>query len=195
MALVLNGSGTIQSDDITLSGNANVTGAFAVTGDMGIATADLPTGSILQVVSVTKTSRFTTTSTSFTDVTGFSATITPSSASSKILVIASTTGACNSSTGPVFINLTRAGSSVYIGDAVNSAVRCSSYLTSASNDKAQAMSINYLDSPATTSAVTYQVQIRSESGSIVSVGGSTNTSVANVSGATPSTILLLEVAG
>ena len=152
-------------------------------------------GNVLQVVSATKTNRFTTTSTSFTNVTDFAASITPSSTSSKILVIASTTGACNSSTGPVFINLTRAGSSVYIGDAVNSAVRCSSYLTSASNDKAQAMSLNYLDSPATTSSVTYQIQIRSESGSIVSVGGSTNTGVANVSGATPSTITLMEIAG
>jgi len=34
MALVLNGSGTIQADDITLSGNANVTGAFVSTGDI-----------------------------------------------------------------------------------------------------------------------------------------------------------------
>jgi phage baseplate assembly protein gpV len=33
MALVLNGSGTIQSDDITLSGNANVTGTMTSTGN------------------------------------------------------------------------------------------------------------------------------------------------------------------
>jgi len=191
MTLILRGNGVVEG--LTDLPAGSVTAADLASG--AITSSALPAGSVLQVVSVTKTSRFTTTSTSFTDVTGFSATITPSSASSKILVIASTTGACNASTGPVFINLTRAGSSVYIGDAVNSAVRCSSYLTSASNDKAQAMSINYLDSPATTSAVTYQIQTRSESGSIVSVGGSTNTGVANVSGATPSTILLLEVAG
>ena len=34
MALVLNGSGTIQSDDITLSGNANVTGTLTSTGEL-----------------------------------------------------------------------------------------------------------------------------------------------------------------
>ena len=34
MALVLNGSGTIQADDITLSGNANVTGTLTSTGEL-----------------------------------------------------------------------------------------------------------------------------------------------------------------
>jgi hypothetical protein len=48
--------------------------------------AAIATGKVLQVVSTTKTDTFTTTSTSFTDITGMSVSITPSSASNKILV-------------------------------------------------------------------------------------------------------------
>jgi hypothetical protein len=48
--------------------------------------AAIATGKVLQVVQTTKTDTFTTTSTSFTDVTGLSVSITPSSASSKILI-------------------------------------------------------------------------------------------------------------
>ena len=51
--------------------------------------AVLPAGSIIQVVSTTKTDTFSTTSTSFSDVTGFSVSITPTSTSSKIMVMAS----------------------------------------------------------------------------------------------------------
>ena len=152
-------------------------------------------GKILQVVSTTKTNRFTTTSTSFINATDFAATITPSSTLSKILVIASTTGASNNADEPVHINLTRDGSSIYLGDAVNSAVRGSSNLVTPANTKAQSMSINYLDSPTTTSAVTYQIQIRSQAGAIVAIGGCVSTSTANVSSAAPSTITLMEVAG
>ena len=64
-------------------------GADAVVTDGVIVSSALPTGSILQVVSTTKTDTFTSTSTSMVDITGLSATITPSSTSSKILVMAS----------------------------------------------------------------------------------------------------------
>ena len=47
----------------------------------------LPVGSVLQTLSTTKTDTFISSSTSYTDVTGLSLAITPSSTSSKILVI------------------------------------------------------------------------------------------------------------
>jgi hypothetical protein len=46
-----------------------------------------PIGKILQVVSTTKTDVFTTSSGSFTDITGLSVSITPSSTSSKVLIL------------------------------------------------------------------------------------------------------------
>ena len=44
------------------------------------------TGNILQVVSTTKTDTFSTTSTSYVDITGLSVSITPTSTSSKIFI-------------------------------------------------------------------------------------------------------------
>lgn len=56
----------------------------------GLNSASLPTGSVLQVVSTAKTDTFSTTSASgtFADITGLSVSITPSSASNKILILA-----------------------------------------------------------------------------------------------------------
>ena len=57
----------------------------AVTGTV-ITTTSPKAGNIIQVVQAVKTDTFTTSSTSFVDITGLSVTITPSSSSSKILV-------------------------------------------------------------------------------------------------------------
>ena len=65
--------GTLTVDNLNLKGSGSVTSV----------------GTILQVVQTSKTDDFSTTSTSYTDVTGFSATITPSSTSSKVLVMVS----------------------------------------------------------------------------------------------------------
>ena len=46
MALVLNGSGTIQADDITLSGNANVTGTMTSTGNFTASSTVLMEGAL-----------------------------------------------------------------------------------------------------------------------------------------------------
>src|SRR6056300_1057836 len=100
MALVLNGSGTIQSDDITLSGNANVTGtmtstgALSVNGVTGLADGDMPGGAILQVVQANWSGFTSTTATTWT-ATGLTTSITPSSTSSKILVFCHFSGCIN----------------------------------------------------------------------------------------------------
>ena len=80
MALVLNGS----NDTIT---GLQINSANIVNGS--ITADDLATGvggKILQVVHVTKTDHFTTTSTTYTDITGIAASITPTSANSEIIV-------------------------------------------------------------------------------------------------------------
>ena len=116
---------------------------------------------VLQVVSTTKTDTFTTSSTSPVDVTGLSVTITPSSTSSKILIF----GAVPFSVGPNnatagFLQLTGGGTSSYRGDASASTTRAIiglSHTTSEANSTFEGGML-YLDSPNTTSAVTYQVQ-------------------------------------
>ena len=80
MALVLNGSNdTITGLQINSANIVNV----SITAD------DLATGvggKILQVVHVTKTDAFSTTSSTYTDITGIAASITPTSANSEIIV-------------------------------------------------------------------------------------------------------------
>ena len=67
----------------TTSSGINVTGAITVNGS-ALSTGG---GKILQVIEARKTDTFSSTSSSFVDVTGLSATITPSASTSKILVM------------------------------------------------------------------------------------------------------------
>lgn len=112
------------------------------------------TGSILQVVQTIKTDSFTTTSTSYTDVTGLSVSITPSSTSSKILVIANVPFARDGTGSDAWVRLVRDstiignGNSGYFGQAAGQY----------GLDPSTASRI-CLDSPATTSSVTYKIQV------------------------------------
>ena len=137
-------------------------------------------GAVLQVVQVATTTTTSTSSTSFVD-TGMVATITPKSSSSKILVTADFgVGAGNSSNGAI-MQLVRGSTQLfYRGNAYSGAGN--SYGVDA---------FFHLDSPATTSATTYKVQIASQ--------GSSTTCYANpeYSGFTDPTahITLIEIAG
>jgi hypothetical protein len=148
-----------------------------------IAAAALPAGSVLQVVQGTYATQVTTTSASFV-TTGLSASITPKFATSKILVIASVQGiqknAGNAATGAM-LSLYKNGSSLlsnyaqYIG-----------YNNTSSINLPGSNSLNYQDSPATTSATTYAIFFAtSVSGQTVNVQVDTDTS----------TITLMEIAG
>lgn len=120
-------------------------------------------GKVLQVVSTAKTDTFTSTSTSFTDITGLSVAITPSSASSKVLVFYSIVGASSATTGDSIasIRLMRDSTAIGIADSAGSRQRATG---SISTRETNATTINFtsagqfLDSPATTSALTYKVQ-------------------------------------
>jgi len=195
MALVLNGSGTIQSDDITLSGNANVTGAFAVTGDMGIAAADLPTGSVLQVLQTTKTDAFSTTSTSYVDLTGLSISITPSSTSSKILVFYNIDAGTAGDVAHGYLTLIRGSTEIFKADTASNR-RSATSVINTGTQTSQMHSTSYLDSPSTTSATTYKVQILSSNGSAIYVNrsGRDLDSLTN-DGRTVSSITVMEIAG
>ena len=144
-------------------------------------------GSVLQVVSVTKSDTFTTTSTTFTDVTGLSASITPSSATSKILVMV-TIGSLNQSDGAAAgrVNLVR-GSTTILQPSSGS-LPASLQFYSANQFEPSNGSLSILDSPNTTSAVTYKIQVAIGSGTIA-----VNRRVVDTNLNAPSTITLLEV--
>tara|TARA_R110000787_G_scaffold1366_2_gene5004 strand:+ start:57 stop:644 length:588 start_codon:yes stop_codon:yes gene_type:complete len=162
-------------------------------GSVSTVVGGLGAPTILQVVSTTKTDTFATTSTTDVDVTGLSATITPRSTSSKILVLVSapfstTTNQINS------ITLTRGGTPIGGGTIVGSRTSAfkSAYLTSVNTGGM--LSGEHLDSPSTTSSITYQVQAKTSAGTMT-IGISGGDSNAANHPRTSSTITLMEVAG
>jgi hypothetical protein len=154
-------------------------------------------GTILQVVSVVKTDVFTTTSGTFTPVTGLSVSITPSSTSSKILVMSQTAvgGVTNTRMGQ--FKITRGGTDVYIGDADGSRIRAvfGGFMTATINAITFSFPINFVDSPATTSTITYQLETRRNAAGTVFVNR--NAEDINDADGTrgASSIILMEVAG
>jgi hypothetical protein len=112
------------------------------------------------VVSVTKTDTFTSSSNTFVDITGLSATITPSSATSKILVVAMLTGSQDIGTNSAFLQLVRDSTAIAIGDAEGVRSRVTTTFAVYETFSLASTNIVYLDSPATTSATTYKIQGR-----------------------------------
>jgi hypothetical protein len=116
-------------------------------------------GKILQVVEATYSTDTDTSSTSFVD-TGITATITPSSATSKIFALVTFTAqirkAASEISGYGFWKLVRSSTDIAFG--ANAIVQQSNTTTFMDNRNTQVLS--KLDSPATTSAVTYKVQYK-----------------------------------
>jgi hypothetical protein len=122
------------------------------------------TGSILQVNQTVKTDVFSTTSTTYTDVTGLSVSITPSSTSNKILVIGHMSlGVSTVDRYATFGKLLRNSTDIYIADAAGSRDRGTFSYQQGGFEGPLSLHFCYLDSPATTSSTTYKVQIRAES--------------------------------
>jgi hypothetical protein len=153
-------------------------------------------GKVLQVVSAAKTDIYSTTSTSLSDVTDLSVTITPSSATNKVLIIMHINGAINGSVGGMFFAILRDSTQIALSDAGGSRLRRTfPRLGSSANGYVNGnQSITFLDSPATTSATTYKIQASVTSGSTGYVNRTVdNTDSVNNSWGV-STITVMEVA-
>lgn len=146
---------------LVLDGNGDITGLAAGALPSNVIGA----GGVLQVVQTTKTDTFTTTNNSFTDVTGLSVSITPTSATSKILVLCDVGFSCQNGSGGV-IRIVRGSTAIYVGDAAGSRPLGLGQIDGTSSQYAiYRMSGIYLDSPATTSSTTYKIQIFNSTGS------------------------------
>ena len=155
-------------------------------------------GGIIQVVSATKTDHFSSSSTSYVDITGMTATITPRSTSNKILIQVNIQPAADSwGGGAVHLRLLRGTTEIGSGTDGTS-INGMSYFNAWANNtenstyNSVSMAMNFLDSPSTTSATTYKVQ-----GLIQTSGYSwyINRSAANTQKGASSTITLTEVCG
>jgi hypothetical protein len=155
----------------------------------------LATGKILQVVSTTKTDTFSMSSTTFADVTGLTATITPTSATSKILVMFSIGINADFNVQTYNLRLTRAGTPIGVGDAAGSRTQAFfPQMAGPTSNNVMSNHGSFLDSPATTSARTYAIQIKGESsGQAIYVNRSVNDPNAVNAARGISTITLMEV--
>lgn len=158
--------------------------------------ADLPAGSVLQVVQTVKTDTFSTTSTlTYVDVTGVSVSITPTSSASKVLVTVTLSGSGNSGASGLLIRLVRNSTAIYVGDSAGSRIQATTTNMTSDNNLAQAIAFTFLDSPATTSATTYKVQICSSYGSNpVVINRSITDTDASDRARTASSITVMEIA-
>lgn len=118
-------------------------------------------GKVLQVVSATKSDTYAANGglRTFYDITGLSLSITPASTSNKILVLATIHGQGTPDVSRFAFRLVRGSTAIGIGDAAGSRARVSTRaLYDGSGRSIEATSINFLDSPSTTSATTYKIQ-------------------------------------
>lgn len=147
---------------------------LGIVSSAGIATSKLGAGAVLQVVQTTSVSSLTTTSATFVTL-NLAATITPSSASSKILMLFTTGGQNTTGSNGTIITIYRGSiaSGTNLGDSTwgfgNFGVN-----NAPADSLIAPFSIVYLDSPNTTSATTYTPAGRAGSGTnlITSFGGS-----------------------
>ena len=171
MAIVIDGTGTISG--VTSTG---ISAAQTVT---SVPSSALPAGSVLQVVSARNTSSTTTSSTTFV-TTGFSASITPTKSTSKILVLCS--GGYLRASGnynQAFLTIYRGATN--LGDTTSGLMKGDAGVAASQVDVPVAMS--YYDAPATTSSTTYTVYLHTDS-STSSFGLDSS----------PTTLMLMEIA-
>lgn len=142
----------------------------------------------VQIQSAAKTDSFSTTSTSYADVTGLSVTITPTSSSNKILVFASVAYA--SSSDDMLLQLVRGSTAIANSTAGSVTNGFSMYSTSEGTNSIPVGSLVFLDSPATTSATTYKIQALVRSGT-----GYVNRRGSNASFGASSFITIMEISG
>tara|TARA_B100000609_G_C17110782_1_gene379672 strand:- start:111 stop:692 length:582 start_codon:yes stop_codon:yes gene_type:complete len=140
-----------SSDALTLDSSGNVTCNGTATGFGG--------GKILQVVSTIKTDIFSSsTAQVFTDITGLSVNITPSATSSKILVTANVSFGLDVSHSLVVFRFARDSTGIAIGDVANNRPRGTFANKPADDAHLCNASGQHLDSPSSTSQLTYKVQ-------------------------------------
>ena len=157
-----NGSGVATTRiPTTYLGSGTASSSTFLRGDQTYATAG--GGKINQVLQTVKTDTFSTTSTSDFDITGMSINITPSASNSKILILANLNSSSSDYRQAAWISIVRDSTQLYRGNADGSRRRATwGYGDAGSNQDEQKyttnlMAFQYLDSPNTTSQVTYKL--------------------------------------
>jgi hypothetical protein len=115
-------------------------------------------GKVAQVQTATTAASFTSTTASFIDVTGLSVSITPSAATSTVLLFATVAGSVAGAGGDGMFRLVRGATAIAVGTS-GSSVNGFALVSQAYPNAIFSNAVTFLDSPATTSATTYKVQV------------------------------------
>ena len=159
-----------------------------------LTTTNPKAGNIIQVVSATKTDDFSTSSTSFVAITGLSVSITPTSTSNKILVYFSVDGSNTSSGAASAIAAIFKDGSNYLGSDIGNRPRGWQLANYGDKNTGENISFQFLDSPSTTSQITYDVRIKAQAQTAtVNMSGSDN-NVSDYGYRSASVITAMEVA-
>ena len=128
----------------------------------GIVSSKLDTpGQVLQVQNSIKTDTIASAGAAAWQDIGLSVNITPTSTSSKIYVLASVSGSLNNSN--TWLALLRGTTFLGLGDAASNRLQCTfgNFYTFGDANIMRTHGFQLLDSPSSTSALTYKVQVRS----------------------------------
>mgnify|MGYP003148865742 FL=1 len=130
--------------------------------DATLLTSTASLGKILQVVSTATTNQFSTSSSTLTDCTPMTVDITPSATSSKILVLVNMTvgGTADNRTG---IALQRGTTDIFQGADSSNRQGVTTGTPTAEDNSVYNVAFQYLDSPSSTSALTYHIQVSAQS--------------------------------
>ena len=151
MTFVVDGTNGLTFNDATTQSSTATNASNISSGTLG--KARLPTGSVLQVVNAIYSTEYSTTSTSDTD-TGLTATITPLFSTSKILVLISQKIFANvdaGNNGGATVKLFRGATNLITAGRVG--------LSDGTGAMDNYFSTSYLDSPSSTSALTYKTTL------------------------------------
>jgi hypothetical protein len=166
--------------------------------DRTVTTRKLGPGTILQVVQVYKTDTFSTSSNTFVNIDGLVASITPRSATSKILVMLRTSSSRtegSSNNGQGVMAVFRTPGSVYSPLGSSAGSRTNGTAAIATQTRMQTDSIVWLDTPNTTSTLTYQARAQRRTTGTVLLNRDLSDSDSSDNRRGTSDIVLMEVAG
>jgi|9_EtaG_2_1085328.scaffolds.fasta_scaffold24368_3 hypothetical protein len=164
--------------------------------DATLLTSTASLGKILQVQQTVGTGTYSTSSQTFSDT--VTCAITPSATTSKIICIYKIGLTANNGGYSAAARLVRDSTAIYVGAAASNRVQASSHHTAASDGigqvKIEDQGGTFMDSPSTTSAITYRLQFRSDySGQTIYAGRSAADDDATYRSRIPTSLLLMEV--
>jgi hypothetical protein len=179
--------------------NTNTRLPIGSTGNVLTVAGGVPTwaapaaGKIVQVVSTTKTDSFSSSTLDvFTDITGMSVAITPTSATSQVLVFVDLSTACTYNNTVLGWRIVRNSTAIAVGDAAGNRSRATNADIGGDFNGQLTSAAHFLDSPATTSALTYKLQFLIDVGTFYLNRSPNDTDGANIF-RTVSSITVMEI--